>query len=96
MNKWIPITTRLMTADEIRELSESTGFDVEDLENWVYTCPLPESGQMVIVTTRWNCVSISTFYNDQNGCCFEDYEDLGDVKAWMPLPEPYKEENDGR
>lgn len=45
----------------------------------------------MLITTKYGSVEKTTFYADD--CYyFECYEDIDDVKAWMPLPEPYKEE----
>lgn len=80
---WIPIKTRPMTEEE------RGGYKIVGVD-WIYDCPLPESGQDVLVSTKYGYgVDITTFYDD-DGCYFECYEDEGDVLAWMPLPEPYK------
>lgn len=57
----------------------------------MYDCELPDDGQEVLITTSGDYVIGTTFYNEGiDGCYFECYEDEGDVKAWMPLPEPYE------
>lgn len=92
--KWIPITTRKTTREENEKLAEKYGFDPEELDgSWSYTCPLPEDGQEVLVTTRvWGYVVIDTFYINEDGTpYFEDHDDEDDLLAWMPLPEPYKD-----
>lgn len=92
--KWIPITTRKTTREENEKLAKKYGFDPEELEDsWCYTCPLPEDGQEVLVTTRvWGYVVIDKFYIDEDGASyFEDHDDEDDLLAWMPLPEPYKD-----
>lgn len=82
--KWMPITERKMTDEEVIE------YGLEEFgEGLMYDCPLPEDGEDVIITTPFG-VRSTTFYRDY-GCYFEDYEDEGEVLAWMSLPEPYKE-----
>lgn len=82
---WIPIKTRPMTSEECEE------YEVDD--GYIYDCPLPDNGDEVLISTKWG-VEKTTFYTD-DGYYFECYEYDGDVLAWMPLPEPYKEEGDG-
>ena len=53
-----------------------------------FNCPLPEDGQEVLVTTGFKNVGVDTFINDGDNCCFEYYCDIGDIIAWMPLPNP--------
>lgn len=81
---WIPIKIRPMTSEEC----EDYGCD----DGYIYDCPLPDNGDEVLISTKWG-VEKTTFYTD-DGYYFECYEDDGDVIAWMPLPEPYKEEGD--
>ena len=85
--KWIPIKTRPLT-DEESEYYSSLGFPSEEM-SFIYDCPLPDDGQSVLITNRYNSVDVDTFYND-DGCYFEDNCDEDDVLAWMPLPERYK------
>lgn len=92
--QWIPVKTRKMTAEEIEELSKSNDLiDADDIDQWCYCCQLPDHAQEVMITTKYGIAS-TTFYDDNYGAYFEDYEDRDDVLAWMPLPKPYtKEEN---
>lgn len=52
-------------------------------------CPMPEDGEEIIVTdgkrvwTDKNCIDIV-------GHCLESGNDWKDIKAWIPLPKPYK------
>ena len=80
MNDWIPIKTRPLTEEE------KIMYDCDIM----YDCPLPDDGQSVLITNRFYSVDVDTFYRD-DGCYFEDNCDVGDVLAWMPLPDPYKE-----
>lgn len=91
---WIPITSRPMTKDERREYTERAGFDLADDEAVIYTCPLPDDRQKVLVSYTYNNeVGIDTFGDDSEyGCYFEENGDMDGIAAWMPLPEPYKRE----
>lgn len=82
---WIPVKYREATEEE-RELFDT---EYEDLD-FVFDCKLPDDEQEVLVTLSNGEVTLTTFYNDY-GCYFENYEDKDDVKAWMPLPDPFKE-----
>lgn len=85
--QWIPIKTRPLT-DEEKELYN----DGDDYTAYMFDCPLPESGDEVLITTSSGYVECTTFFNDDNyGAYFECYEN---VKAWMPLPAPYKGDED--
>lgn len=88
---WIPLTRRPMTAEE-REYykAELEYYDYAE----IFNCPLPDDEQEVLITMNgW--VSIDTFSRDSDGgCSFEGY-DIDDIRAWMPLPEPYKTESEG-
>ena len=84
---WIPITKRPMTEDE-KQWHESCYDEAE-----ILNCPLPEDGEDVLITVNGR-TWIDTFLRDEtDGCYFESY-DIDEVEAWMPLPEPYKEESE--
>lgn len=89
--KWIPIKTRPLTDKEKEEYAD-LGYS-EDSITFMYDCPLPEDGEEVLITTRYDEVTTDTFCRDE-GCYFETYCDEDDVKAWMPLPQPYKTESE--
>ena len=92
--QWIPVTYRPMTDEEKKDFAERTGFDEEDLDTML-NCKLPEDGETVLITDHLGNVEFDTFINDCDGCYFECNCDMGDVKAWMPLPDPWKGEQDG-
>ena len=101
MNKfeWIPITTRKLTEEEKEKAAKEWGLKPEDFDDsWLFTCPLPDDGQEVLITSKlWNDVVIDTFCVDENGAqYFRYHEDEDDVLAWMPLPDPYKDPLDHR
>lgn len=87
--QWHVITKRPMTEDERKEWSERLGYDIEYWDAHIYS-NLPDDGQEVIVCTSYGRVYIDTFCQDDDGCYFEEYEDLVGIDAWMPLPAPYK------
>jgi len=85
--RWIPVTKRPMTEDE-KSWYESCYDEAEILD-----CPLPEDGEDVLITVN-GMTWVDTFIRDEtDGCYFESY-DIDEVKAWMPLPEPYKAESE--
>ena len=89
-SRWIPVTTRPLTEEEKQEIEEQG----ERYCRFMYDCELPDDGQEVLITTSGGYVIGTTFHNEGiDGCYFECYEDEGDVKAWMPLPEPYEPSN---
>ena len=91
--QWNIIKKTPMTEDERKEWSEKLGYDVEYNGAFIYS-NLPDDGEDVIVCTQYNRVYIDTFCQD-DGCYFEECGDMDGIVAWMPLPEPWKgEEND--
>lgn len=92
-NQWTPITTRPMDEEERLEWSEKLGYDIEYEEAVIYE-HLPDDGQDVLTCSRYNRIAIDKFEDDPDyGCCFEENGEMDGIVAWMPLPEPYKEEN---
>lgn len=80
--QWIPFLWR--------ETKEDDGYDPKEFP--LMACgELPENDQEILVTNRYH-VWLDTFLND-DGIYLDSGSDLvGDVTAWMPLPEPYKPE----
>lgn len=91
--RWNEIHKRPMTDEERKEWSERLGYDIEYDEAYIYS-NLPDDGQEVLVSTQYGRVYVDTFYQD-DGCYFEESEDMDGILAWMPLPEPYREGNNG-
>lgn len=81
MNEWIEVKYREVTDEEREMYGEECDF--------IYDCQLPDDMQEVLVTTYRGEVDKTTFYNDDYAY-FEGWEDKDEVKAWMPLPEPFK------
>ena len=83
-DKWIKVTSHKPDDEEREEWGEEC--------ECVYDCYLPEDGQQVIITDSNGNTNATVFYKDDKyGCYFEYYEGAGDVTAWMPMPEPFKE-----
>ena len=81
---WVPVRTRPLTDEEKEYYGDNNEF--------IYDCILPEDGEEVLITTKSGEVTMTIFCKDSNyGCYFEQYEDEGDVIAWMPKPMGYKE-----
>lgn len=78
---WIPIQTRPLTEEEKRDMPNA---------DFYYACALPDDEETVLVTTRYGDVEKAVFVSDADGCYFEEYEEDGDVLAWMPLPKRYE------
>lgn len=57
---------------------------------------IPEDGQMVLVSTIYEGVTVDVFCNDgeDDGCYFEDW-DWPQIKAWAEMPEPYRPREEG-
>lgn len=89
MSEWIPIKTRPMDEDEREEWSGRLGYELEDYEAVIYKAPLPDDGQNVLICLRNGDIMIDVFAEDDCGCYFCEYDDMENVVAWMPLPEPY-------
>ena len=86
MGKWIEVKYRSITEEEREHYREDVTI--------IYDCVLPEDGQDVLITTYRGDVVFSTFYDDGEVVYFENWEDYDDVIAWMPLPEPFKREEE--
>lgn len=77
--EWIPITYR--DADDEEK---------EDGFTYMFTCPLPEENEEVLISSG-KYISLDTMCYD-DGWYFDNYGDIRDVDAWMPLPKPYRSE----
>lgn len=87
--RWIPITARPIDEEERKEYED---YDWGDDITHIFTCPLPDDGDEVLISRhngKW--VSFTTFCNDGYGVGDEDGNDwLYEVDAWMPLPKGYE------
>ena len=90
---WIPVKFRNLTEEEKKLYKERGIFEGAET---AWDCPLPDDRQDVLITTTYGDVVVSTFRIDEyDGMYFEE-EDSEYVKAWMPLPEPYKTESEAK
>lgn len=89
--RWIPLTKRPMTDEEIEHYFEYTDMRIDDTYT-ILDCSLPDDGQEVLISWGGN-VGNDVFIQDNEGCYFEGV-DIDEVDAWMPLPEPYKAESE--
>lgn len=93
--KWIEIESRPMDDEERQYYGEHYGYDLDDHEAVIYCGQLPEHGQDVLVCNKYGNIWLDTFYDDPDyGLIFENTGDMGSLVAWMPLPEPPKEETE--
>ena len=86
--RWIPFKTRELTDEEKEEHPE-----------WdcILECKLPEDGQRILVSIDLRGheeVQSDEFYSDDGSYLDSGYEIGTEAIAWMPLPEPYREEGD--
>ena len=92
--KWIMIESRPMDEEERRYYSEYYGYNLTDDEAVIYCCQLPEHGQEVLVCNKYGHIWLDTFDDDPDyGVGFETNGDMDGLVAWMPLPQPPKEES---
>lgn len=91
--EWIMIESRPMDAEERQYYSEQYGYELTDEKAVIYCSQLPEHGQEVLVCNKWGHIWIDTFDDDPDyGVGFETNGDMDGLVAWMPLPQPPKEE----
>lgn len=89
--KWIPVKFRPMDLEEREYWEEQFWEELADEDAVMFDCPMPEDGQEILVSYRkW--ISMDKCEIDGGYYGLEGNGDWVDVMAWMPLPEPYKEE----
>ena len=76
---WIPVSWRPAEGDEARHYM------------YMFTCEMPYDGQEILVTTDHGYVEKDINYIDDGFHLDSGYDWINDIKAWMPLPEPYQE-----
>lgn len=86
--KWIPLTVRDMDEEEKQHYIDIQKPEMAEYGK-ILNCKLPDDGEEVLITVN-GFVMIDTFLNDDEFGCYFDSVDIEDVKAWMPLPKPYK------
>lgn len=90
--KWIPVTFRQMTEEEVEEACEKWGVKEDVLDEYdkrVFTCPLPEDGQQILVS-HGGIVTEDICSWDEDFCGLEYYGDWDGIDAWTLPPDPYK------
>ena len=85
--RWIPFKTRPLTEEEQDEHPE-----------WdcILDCKLPDDGQAILVSINLRGherVQYDEFYTDDGSYLDSGYAIGAEATAWMPLPEPWREEN---
>jgi len=86
--RWIPIKWHDCTdADR-----EKYGFSEEAVA--VFDCEMPCDNQSILVTTSHGYVNQDVCYIDEGFSLDSGWDWIDDVIAWMPLPEPYKGEQE--
>lgn len=92
--EWIPVKIRPLTDEEREELSKE--FDEWEMPDGKFDCRMPEHGQRILITTKWSDdVDIDVCDIDPDyGIGLEERGDWDGVLAWMPVPEPYKKEEE--
>lgn len=95
MSEWIPIKKRKITKEEIEEM-EDAGLFVDPECEIIFDCRMPEDGQDILITLQApsgeRFVAADVCVRDNYYCGLELNDDFNYVVAWMPMPEPYKEE----
>ena len=82
---WIPVKYHQISEKERAE--ESISNDIQ----YMLDCKMPDDGQEILVTngeTTWQ----DTSFIDCDGYYLDSNYDWIEIKAWRPLPEPYKED----
>ena len=90
---WIPITYRPMDEEEYEDFKKEFG-ELPIEHRKMFSCPMPEDDQEILICTSWGWVSQDRCEIDEYGYALETQGDWDGVIAWMPLPEPYKKEGE--
>ncbi len=83
--RWIPVKFRPLTEEEQEEYPYYC---------YIADCPMPNDGEEILVTTTHGYVNKDISYIDDGFYLDSGYDWKTDVIAWMPLPEPYKEDTE--
>ena len=81
--EWIPFKKRPLTDEEKQEYPDWT---------YIFDCPLPDDEEEILLSNG-KYVWTDTFINDGE-CYLDGGDDIDDGMAWMPLPEPYREDGE--
>lgn len=85
MSEWIEIKYHEATEKDKQLYGDECKF--------VWDCPLPNNMEEVLITDQCGELGIAEFCIGE-GSYFWPYDDIDDVVAWMPLPEPFEREED--
>ena len=81
---WIPFKWREPDAEEKENHPDWT---------FVFDCPLPDDKQEILVSNgRW--VWKDEWSDDAGDCGLESGDDIDEGMAWMPMPEPYRRDEE--
>ena len=92
--RWIPVKMRPMDSEEREYFEYQLGYELENKDAVMFDCEMPEDGQEILISFRkW--INMDKCEIDGFGLGLEGNGDWEGVTAWMPLPEPWKGEEDG-
>lgn len=92
--QWIPITYRPMTEEEVENVETYFGLPLDEKEKKCFSCPMPEHGQEILISTEWGVSKDICLYDCDEGYFLDGRGDWEDVDAWMPLPARYEVRGD--
>ena len=91
--EWTPISYRPMDEEEYEDYKKEFG-EIPIEHRKMFSCPMPEDDQEILICTSWGGVSQDRCELDEYGYALETQGDWDGVVAWMPLPKPYQKEGD--
>lgn len=95
--EWHPIKKRPLTEEELRDFKDIFGED--DVPGYILEGPLPEDGQMILVTYQMRgepVVAVDVCIADEMSYYLEDLDDFDRIDAWAAFPKPYKNKTSDR
>lgn len=92
--KWIPITYRPMTEEEVKKIETYFGLPLDEKDKKCFSCPMPEHDQEILISTKWGVSKDICLYDCDEGYSLDERGDWEDVDAWMPLPARYEVRGD--
>ena len=86
--EWIPVKWHEITEEE----REREGYP----KDWVVhiDCDMPCDGDEILVQTKNGYIRWDVCYEDGEFSLDSGWDWIEDIVAWMPLPEPYREEDE--
>ena len=92
--EWVEVKTRPCTDEEFEEYKRLYGDDIDRNEFPHFICHMPSDGDEILICTSWGVDKDKCEYDSEYGYELEERGDWEDVIAWMPLPAPYKKEDE--